>query len=156
MTVRLTLLALATGCCLTLWTATVPGQTPAQKTILLNVGQGQLPPDTGMDDKTKAEIVDDAKELGGKALKVPFTAGDSFGARVGAASKNWKRFAFFRCDAVNPSQNPVSLELVVLHGRSSSYQTRVVFPIKLRPGKNEVKIGTDEMKIGRASCRERV
>ncbi len=45
------------------------GQTPAQKTVLLNVSKGQIPSDTGMDDKTIPEIVDDFKELGGKAAR---------------------------------------------------------------------------------------
>ena len=52
---------------------------PPPKSYLLNVGQGQVPPDTGMDDKTRMEIVDNVPELGGKALKVPFAPGDSFG-----------------------------------------------------------------------------
>src|SRR5262249_54172952 len=37
------------------------------------------------------------------------------------------------------------LELAVIHGRSTSYQTRVVVPIRLTPGKNEVNLGIDEM-----------
>src|SRR5262249_39359830 len=32
-----------------------------------------------------------------------------------------------------------------VHGRSTSYQTRVVVPIKLKAGKNAVKLGIDEM-----------
>src|SRR5262249_41446214 len=79
-----------------------------------------------------------------KALKVAFAAGDSFGT-VAGANKNWKRFALFRFDALNPAATPVKLELTVVHARSTSYQTRVVMPIKLRPGRNEVKIGIDEM-----------
>src|SRR5213075_2779337 len=39
----------------------------------------------------------------------------------------------------------VALDLTVVHSRSTSYQTRVVVPIKFKPGKNEVTIGTDEM-----------
>jgi hypothetical protein len=120
------------------------GQNAGGKTYLLNVGQGQLPPDTGQDDKTKPAIVTNVKELGGKALKVPFAPGDSFGARAGAVP-NWKRFAFLRFGAFNPAAGPVALELTVAHARSAGYQTRVVVPIKLKPGKNEVRIGIDEM-----------
>lgn len=119
-------------------------QTPAGKAILLNVSKNQLPSDTGMDDKTHPEIVNDFAELGGKALKIPFAPGDSFGGRVGA-EKNWKRFALFRCDVFNPAKETVSLELTVVHARSTSHQTRVVMPISLKAGKNEVKIGIDEM-----------
>ena len=120
-----------------------PGQPPSPKEFLLHVTKGQVPTDTGMDDKTVAEIVD-SKELGGKALKVPFAPGDSFGVRPGPA-KNWKPFVLFRFNAFNPSSTMVALELTVIHARSTSYQTRVVAPIKLRPGKNEVKLGIDEM-----------
>jgi hypothetical protein len=112
--------------------------------ILLNVSKGQVPPDTGLDDKTTPQIVEDFKELGGKALKVAFAPGDSFGTRKGKAT-NWKRFALFRFDAFNPGQGPANLELTVVHARSTSHQTRAVTPIKLKPGKNEVKIGIDEL-----------
>jgi hypothetical protein len=116
----------------------------SSKTVLLNVRAGQVPPDTGMEDKTKPMIVDDVKDLGGKALKVVFAPGDSFGSRPGPG-QDWKKHAFLRFDAVNPGTDPIALELTVLHARSSNYQTRVVVPIKLKPGKNEVKIGIDEM-----------
>jgi hypothetical protein len=121
------------------------GQDATQKTILLNVSNGQVPADTGLDDKTKPEIVDDFKELGGgKALKVAFYAGDSFGGKVGS-KRDWKSFATFRFDAFNPSHDTVTLGLSIIHGRSVSVATRVVQPIKLKPGKNEVKIGIDEL-----------
>src|SRR5207249_4214069 len=100
--------------------------------------------DTGMDDKTTPEIVTTVAELGGKALKVPFAKGDSFGAKAGA-NKNWKRYTMLRFDAFNPSKETVSLELAVAHARTTNFHTRVAAPIKLKPGKNEVKIGIDEM-----------
>jgi hypothetical protein len=136
------LLAL-TGC-LVVGLALAFSQEPSSKAILLNVGKGQLPTDTGQDDKTKPEIVENVKELPGKALKVPFAPGDSFGTR-GVANKNWKRFTLFRFDAFNPATTPVNLALTVVHGRSTSFQTRVVVSMKVKPGKNEVKIGIDEM-----------
>ena len=142
---RLPFLMGVLGGCLVVAATTSPGQSPAAKTILLNVGKGQLPPDTGQDDKTKPEIVDNFKELGGgKALKVPFAPGDSFGARAGGVA-NWKRFAFLRFDAFNPAANPVALELTVVHARSAGYQTRVVVPMKLKSGRNAVRLGIDEM-----------
>jgi hypothetical protein len=116
----------------------------AAKLTLLNVQAGQVPPDTALEDKTKPQIVDDMKDLGGRSLKVAFAPGDSIGSRSGL-NQNWKKYAFFRFDAVNPGKEQLALELVVIHVRSSNFQTRVVMPIKLKPGKNEVKIGIDEM-----------
>jgi hypothetical protein len=121
-----------------------PGQSPGPKTLLLDVGKGQLPSDTGQDDKTFPEIVSDIKELGAKALKVKFSSGDSFGAKAGA-NKNWQRFARFRLDAVNPNKEPVTLALTVVHGRSTNLQTRVVQNFTLKPGKNAVTLGIDGM-----------
>ncbi len=145
MTLRLPLLAVSISACLAFTLASFSADAPPEKTYLLNVGKGQVPSDTGMDDKTKPEIVEEHKELGGgKALKVAFAVGDSIGVGAGT-NKDWKRFARFRFDAFNPSRNVVALELTVVHARSTSYQTRVVVPIKLKPGKNEVTIGTDEM-----------
>jgi hypothetical protein len=137
-------LLLAGTACLALGWALALGQESSPKLILLNASTGQLPPDTGLDDKTTPRIVDNVKELPGKVLKVAFAAGDSFGSKTGAG-KDWKRFALFRFDAFNPAKTAVALELVVVHARSTSFQTRVVMPIKLKPGKNEVKIGIDEM-----------
>jgi hypothetical protein len=144
MTAHQRVLLLTVAGFLTLGLALTLGQEPGAKMILLNVSQGQVPPDTGQDDKTKLEIVEDFKELGGKALKVPFAPGDSFGTKIGPP-KNWKQFALFRCNAVNTTQVRVNLELNVVHARSTNYQTRVAMPIKLKPGKNEVKVGIDEM-----------
>ncbi len=121
--------------CLAFVTAPSAADAPAEKGFLLNVGKGQLPPDTGQDDKTTPKIVEDFQGLGGgKALEVRFAPGDSFGARAGS-SKDWKRFTALRFDAYNPSEKPVSLELTVVHARSTSFQTRVVVPIRLKPGR---------------------
>jgi hypothetical protein len=122
------------------------GQTvTGEKVALLNVSNGQLPADTGFDTKTVPVIVGDVKELGGKALKIAFAPRDSFGNKVSGPLGNWKRFARFHVDAVNPGASPVSLELTLVHARSGSYQTRVVVPFKLKPGKNEVSLPIDEM-----------
>lgn len=144
MTPRLVWLVALVGCALVLWIGTTPGQEAATKAVLLDVRNGQLPADTGMDDKTRPEIVENFAPLGVQAMKVAFAASDSFGGRSGA-QENWKRYAFFRFAAFNPAQKPVALELTVVHARSSSFQTRVVVPIALKPGKNEVKLGIDEM-----------
>jgi hypothetical protein len=144
MKLRLLLPGLLSIACLTLAGAQPPDAS-SEKTYLLNVSKGQLPSDTGQDDKTKPEIVDNFKDLGGgKALKIAFNPADSFGGQAGA-KKDWRRFARFRFDAFNPGKEAVSLTLNVVHSRSTNLQTRVVMPIKLRPCKNEVAIGTDEM-----------
>ncbi len=88
--------------------------------------------------------IDDCKELGGKALKVVFAKGDSFGDRQ-ARVANWKPFISLQFKAFNPGQQKVPLTLTVKHKRTTSFQTRVDFPFTLNPGKNEVKIGIDEL-----------
>lgn len=139
---RVPQLLLVAGC-FALVIAPSAGQAPPAKMSILAVSKGQLPTDTGLDDKTTPEIVD-SKELGGKAMKIAFAPGDSFGTK-GGAGKDWKKFAIIRFDAFNSSKDNVALELVIVHARSTSYQTRVVQPIKLKSGKNEVKIGMDEL-----------
>jgi hypothetical protein len=114
-----------------------------QKSLLLSAAQGQNFNDIASDDKTKPEPVTNMAELGGGALKVAFAKGDAVGIKSPRV-KNWKPFETFRFDAVNPGPTEVRLVLTLLHARSRDFNTRVVFPIKLKPGKNEVKIGTDE------------
>jgi hypothetical protein len=122
--------------------AAARAQTPS-KTYLLNVGKNQTFNDIASDDKTKPEPVTDVKELGGRALKVAFDKGDAVGVKSPAV-KSWKPFETFRFDAVNPGKTDVKLILTILHARSRDFNTRVHFPITLKPGKNEVKIGLDE------------
>ena len=61
-------------------TACAAHEAAARQEALLNVGQGQIPNDTGSDGATTMTI-EECKELGGKALKVVFAKGDSFGDR---------------------------------------------------------------------------
>ncbi len=124
-------------------TACAANQAAARQEALLNVGQGQIPNDTGSDGATTMTI-EECKELGGKALKVVFAKGDSFGDRQ-ARVANWKQFVSLQFNAFNPSRQKVPLILTVKHKRTTSYQTRVDFPFTLNPGKNEVKIGIDEL-----------
>jgi len=78
------------------------------------------------------------------ALKVAYGDGGSFGDRV-TQVKNWKQFISLQFDAVNPSKRNVGLTLTVKHRRTTSYQTRIDVPFVLKPGRNSVKIGVDEM-----------
>ncbi|MGE3806811.1 MAG: hypothetical protein AB7K24_19255, partial [Gemmataceae bacterium] len=121
------------------------GQAPDEKVYLLHVSAGQLPADTGLDDKTTPVIVDDYQPLLGKALKVPFAPGDSFGARLSKTS-NWKPFSHLRFDAQNPGQQPVDLELTLVHAGTKNYDTRVVVPIKLAPGRNKIRLALADLK----------
>jgi len=125
-------------------TVSLPGQVPAAMAYLLNVGKGQTFSDIGSGDKTKPELVEDVKELGGKALKVTFSKGDSVGDRV-AKVTNWKQFATLRVNVFNSVKDTVKLGLNIFHARSTNYNTRIERPIVLRPGKNEVAIRIDEL-----------
>ena len=128
---------------LALVTALAAGEAWARKEALLDVGAGQVFTDTGSDGKTTFGI-EDCQPLGGPALKVVFADGDSAGDRIAKVS-NWKPFAALELAAWNPAKEKVTLTLTVRHARSTSYQTRVDMPVPLKPGRNDVKIGIDEM-----------
>jgi len=119
------------------------GEAFAGKQPLLSFSRGQLPTDTASDGASKLTL-EDVAELGGKALKIVYADGDSFGDRV-AKVRNWKPFISLEFDAMNPSQQDVRLSLTVKHRRTTSYQTRVDVPLVLKPGKNSVRIGIDDM-----------
>ena len=123
------------------------GVVPAaeRRVSLLNVSKGMLPNDTALEKQTKLTIEDAPKELGGKALKVVFAQGDSFGMSRGASEKNWKPFAAVEFSAFNPSRKIVKLSFAVRHGKSTSFRTRVDLPITLKPGKNRVRINIPKM-----------
>lgn len=133
---------LATGC-LALGTVLCLGQAPPQKVELLSPNKGHIPTDTGSDGATKMTI-ESHPDLTGKALKVVMAAKDSFGDRT-ARVKNWKPFSNLSFDAVNPGKEDIKLVLNVFHKRTTNYPTRVVHPVTLKPGKNSISIGIDEL-----------
>ncbi len=114
----------------------------ASELMLLNVRESQIPNDTGQNDKTKFSL-ETSGPLGGRALKVVFARGDSFGMSRSGVFRDWKRFATIEFEALNPSDKSVRLELAVKHRRSTSYQTQIRHPLVLKPGKNSVRIGID-------------
>ncbi len=116
-------------------------QPPAEKADLLNFANGDLPNDTGSDQKTYS--LADQPDLG-KCLKVEFPAGDSVGVRL-AKVADWKRYATLEFDAFNPGKEDVKFGFNVAHRRSTNYQTRIETPFTLKPGKNHVRLGIDEM-----------
>jgi hypothetical protein len=136
-------LLLAGGGLLVITLATL-GQPPASRAYLLNVGKGQTFNEIGSDDKTRPEVVEDFKELGRRAIKVAFFKGDSVGDHI-AKVKNWKPFATLRISAFNPGKDTVKLGLNIFHARSTNYSTRIEHLVVLKPGKNEVTIGIDEL-----------
>ena len=115
----------------------------ARKDALLNVTAGQIPNDTGSDGATKMTIEDNA-QLGGKALKVVFAPGDSFGVQSSKV-RNWKPYITLEFEVLNPEKGDVGLQFNVKHKRTTSYQTRVEYGFTVKPGKNSIKIGLDEM-----------
>ena len=115
----------------------------AGKVALLSFAQGQLPNDTGSDGLTKFSI-EENKELGGAALKVDFAPSDSVGVRS-VSIKNWKPFTTVEFSVFNPTGEKINLGFNVAHKRSTSFQTRVEAVVALKPGRNDVRIGVDEM-----------
>ena len=112
---------------------------------LLNVSKNKLPNDTALEKKSKLTIENAPKELGGKALKVVFAEGDSFGMSRGASERNWTPFSVVEFSALNPSRQTVKLSFAVRHGGTTGFQTRVDVPVTLKPGKNEVRLSISEM-----------
>ncbi len=126
-------------------TESAAGQGPESRTYLLEVSRVQTFSEIGSEDKTRPELVEDFKELGGKALKVAFFKGDSVGDRV-AKVKNWKPFVTLRLNAFNPERETVTLGLNIFHARSTNYGTRIEVPVVLKPGKNEITIGIGKLR----------
>ena len=132
-------LLLLASCGLILETAFSRAQTPTRTAYLLNISEGQTFTEIGSGDRTKPELVEDFKQLGGKALKVAFSRGDSVGGRV-ATVKNWTQFHTLRVNVFNPGRNTVKLGLNIFHARSTNFATRIELPIVLTPGKNEIAV----------------
>jgi len=131
--------------CIALWALLAAGiQASARDAALLDVSEGQIPNDTGSDGKTVFTIEEQA-DLGGPALKVVFAPGDSFGDRV-AKVEDWTPFIALAFDVFNPSEVDVRLTFTLKHRRTTSYQTRVDAPFTLKPGKNSVRLGVDELR----------
>ena len=79
---RISLILVMAAAGLIVATASTPGQAPAFKAYLLHVNKGQTFNEIGSDDKTRPELVETFKELGGNAFKVVFFKGDSVGDHV--------------------------------------------------------------------------
>jgi hypothetical protein len=129
---------LVAACCFA-----VSGSTALGNSSLLSVSKGAIPNDTGSDGKTRMTIVKQ-DELGGDALKVEFAVGDSFGDRASKV-RNWVPFTHLRFQAFNPGNSKVKIEFNVKHAQTTNYQTRIAWPIELKPGKNSIEINISEL-----------
>ena len=114
----------------------------ARREMLLDVTHGQQPSDTATD-KTFFNI-EECKGLGGQALKVECPAGDSFGDRA-AKVTNWRPFTQVEFIIFNPSTEVVTLGFNVKHSRSVNYQTRLDIPLRVAPGRNDLKVAISGM-----------
>lgn len=121
------------------------GEAAADRVPLLNVSKGQLPNDTASENQTKLTIEDAPQKIGGKALKVVFADGDSFGMSRGASERNWMPFTAVEFWIFNPSSKDVQLSFAVRHRETKGFQTRVDVPLTLRPGKNDIRLPINEM-----------
>ena len=131
---------LISGCVLGLawWTPV----TQARREMLFDVTHGQQPSDTGTD-KIFFNM-EECKGLGGPALKVECPAGDSFGDRA-AKVTNWKPFTQVEFSIFNPSFDPITLGFNIKHQRSISYATRLDVPLRINPGRNDLKISISSL-----------
>ncbi|HEY4234611.1 MAG TPA: hypothetical protein VGM76_14350 [Lacipirellulaceae bacterium] len=116
----------------------------ADPAALLDVSKGQIPDDTGNGDGRTKMSITKSDELGGDALQVQFSAGDSFGDRA-ARVKNWKPFSHLSFDVFNPAAENVLIIFNVNHRETKAFATRVSREITLTPGKNNVRMKLDEL-----------
>ena len=116
--------------------------THARREMLLDVTHGQQPSDTATD-KTFFNL-EECKALGGQALKVECPEGDSFGDRA-AKVVNWRPFTQVEFIIFNPSAEIVTLSFNVKHQRSVNYPTRIDVPLRVAPGRNDLKVAISGM-----------
>lgn len=124
----------------------------AEKQPLLNVRQGQLPNDTAFEKRTTFSI-EGNDLLSRKVLKVVCAKGDSFGMNR-AGMRNWNGFSAIEFQAVNPAAVDVKLIFTVKHAKSSNFRKRVDSAVRLRPGKNSIRINLAELKNNDGSAPE--
>jgi len=116
--------------------APAPAPVAGAAATLLAVSKGTLPNDTNGD--AKLDLAENA-ELGGVCLKVALGADSSFGMSR-AGMKDWRGYARLKFAAVNPGKTPVSINFVIKHAGSKSFDTRVDKVLTLAPGKNELTV----------------
>jgi hypothetical protein len=123
--------------------ATQQPVTPATSVLLLDVAHGQKPNAIGTP-QTKTEIVDQP-DLDGKALKVEFAPGDSFGM-TSPKTDNWTGYSTLQFETFNPTQQFASLTLSVFHNQTTDDKTRGASPIRVAPGKQSFRLPIADVK----------
>ena len=116
-------------------------QKKPEKTYLLRGTEGDLPSEVG-DDSTKMKKVA-SKELGGNAVQIELI--DSFGQSK-AKVEDWTTFDTLCLDIVSKSKKELTVDFNLFHSGTKAFQTRVVLPFELKPGKNEVRIAVKDLK----------
>ena len=114
------------------------------QSILIDLDSGQLPNDTGLDNRTLLSITD-YERLGGKALKVIYAPSDSFGNN-NVGETNWGAFETFDFEVYNPGRIALQLTFSLKHRDSVDYQTRVNIPLMLAPGKTSFSFDIDDFR----------
>jgi hypothetical protein len=115
-----------------------PAAQGGERKMLLDTNAGELTQDHSA---PCALSVDHAKELGGKSMKVDFKAGTAFGVGYWGAvgPSNWEGYASFRCEAFNPTDQVLSLGLVI-RDKKTGYENRADLSFRLTPGLNKVSV----------------
>lgn len=114
----------------------------AKREYLVQPSAGKSTNDKDPDDQPAPQIVDEPA-VGGKGLKVTFVPGGSIGQRV--RIYNWSPFERLRVKAFNPGAQ-AALELNIVHSGSTNYKTRVVVPVTLKKGTNDIVVELGALK----------
>ncbi|MDB5390049.1 MAG: hypothetical protein JWM11_5695, partial [Planctomycetaceae bacterium] len=104
-----------------------------KRQYLVHVSAGETTNDTSSEAQPEPVIVTEPA-LGGKGLKVTFTAGGSVGQRV--TRPDWTPYSRIRFQVVNPGAE-AGLELTVIHAGSTNFATRIVVPLTFKSGTSE-------------------
>lgn len=134
--------------CLLMAVALVWGETnqAIAQTALLQVSEGELPSDTGLEDQSQMTIETGVAGFEGKVLRVEFAAGDSFGASGGIKVRDWSTFKTLEFSVYNPSDRAVELTLVLRHSASRSFDSRVDLPLTFGKGRTDTRIELAELR----------
>ncbi len=118
---------------------------PASGEYLLHVSGGVMTNDSGSG-KIKPQMIE-SQPLGGKAMRVAFTPGDSVGV-IRPQFNNWKPFTFLRFEIFNPANQPVQVTLTIQQNSLPDLARRIDWDLVLLPGKNAIKIRLADLKNG--------
>jgi len=101
-----------------------------KRAVVLGVTKGVMP--NSVPEGTKVSLTE-RQELGGVCLKVVFEKDIWF---ADMRARDWSRFTTFRFDVLNPTAQPVNLNLTIKHKGTRNYETRVDVPLVAKPGRS--------------------